>query len=65
MLKKVATVDSYDDHLIHIDEHTRRVLEYDVENESDAPFKQRLTEHINEHKKYIMQVDLNNLKEGI
>ena len=65
MLKKDCLVDGYDDHVIHIDEHTRRILEYDVENEVNLEFKNRLNAHINEHKKYTLQTNLELNKEGI
>ena len=65
MLKKDAFVSSYDEHQIHIDEHTRRILEYDVENEENNIFKERLNKHINEHKKFVMQTNLSKLQEGI
>ena len=65
MLKKDAVVEGYDDHLIHIDEHTRRVLEYDVEGENDKEFKSRLQKHIEEHKNFIFKSNLETIKEGI
>ncbi len=65
MLKKDACVSSYDEHQIHIDEHIRRILEYDVENEENNIFKERLNKHINEHKKFVMQTNLSKLQEGI
>ncbi len=61
ILKANATVSSYDNHVIHIDEHTRKLLEFDVENESDLEYKNRLEQHLNEHKKFIFKQDLNNL----
>ena len=57
MLKGAVVIEEIDDHLIHLDEHTRYVLsEYGSLNEKQ---KERFYAHIREHK----QIQANNEKE--
>ncbi len=50
MMKKEVFSEDYDDHAVHIEEHTRRLIEFDVEGETDEKLKERLKNHLKEHK---------------
>ncbi len=50
---KEMLVDEYDNHLIHIEEHTRKLLEIDSENPINVDYKQKIIEHLKMHKQLI------------
>ncbi len=60
-LTSEITVSNYDNHLIHIDEHTRKLLEFDVENEGNIEHKKRLEKHVQEHKNRLLKTNLNEI----
>jgi hypothetical protein len=51
MLRDYAEVDSYDDHDLHVVEHTRFLLSDEFRKRKDSLMKQRFCEHIAEHEK--------------
>ncbi len=58
MLSKSTRVDDYDNHEVHLEEHLRKILEQDVNQEKDVEFIKRLKEHYNEHKNRIFKADI-------
>lgn len=60
MLNKNVSVDEYDDHSIHVDEHTRFLLTID-NDEKNNQIKNKLYEHIKNHKKLDIIEKNNNL----
>jgi hypothetical protein len=44
------SVDFYDNHDVHIEEHVRKLLELDGDRLADTTYKQKVVEHLNEHK---------------
>ena len=59
---RTLTVEEYDDHLIHIDEHTRLLLTLDDDKKA---LKTKLYEHIKNHKKFdIIEQNTKNLISG-
>ena len=50
-------VEAYDDHEIHIEEHTRYLLTMDNQNKDNIE-KKKIIEHLTEHKKFLMQENL-------
>ena len=59
MLKTTVEVDDYDDHDIHVDEHLRKLLTLDKSKEN-LDYKNRLNEHIKNHKKLLFIVENQN-----
>lgn len=53
MLKEKQAVDFYDDHTLHINEHTRFLLSSEFEKYNDTDKKQNYIEHLKAHKKYL------------
>ncbi len=59
MVANELSVDGYDDHGVHIEEHLRKLLTMLPSDDSD--YKKRLENHVNEHKKQAYRPE--NLKE--
>ncbi|MBQ9782103.1 MAG: hypothetical protein IJW26_02855, partial [Clostridia bacterium] len=57
MENSTAKVESYDDHLIHIEEHTRFLLTID-NAQKKVKGKENLIEHLQEHKKFLLKTQL-------
>jgi hypothetical protein len=57
MANKIANVDSYDDHLIHVEEHTRYLLTIDNTSKNISG-KQNIIDHLQEHKKFLLKTEL-------
>ena len=53
-------IDEYDEHSIHVEEHTRKLLEGDVNFNIDSKYKKHLAKHLKEHKKFILLKDVEN-----
>ena len=53
ILNSDMLVDSYDNHIIHIEEHTRKLLEIDSENPVNSDYKGKIIEHLNIHKQFL------------
>lgn len=56
LMQTDVKADDYDDHTLHVGEHTRALLSGGEEN---AAFKQRTMRHINEHRRYLNQREEN------
>lgn len=48
--------DAYDDHELHIQEHTRFLLSGEVDGKGSAPYKARILRHLESHKKALKEV---------
>ena len=57
MANKIANVDLYDDHLIHVEEHTRYLLTIDNTSKNISG-KQNIIDHLQEHKKFLLKTEL-------
>lgn len=60
MIKREVSADDYDDHDAHIDEHLRKILS--IETDDEQEYKKRLVKHLNEHKAYIAKTAIINEK---
>ena len=49
-LSQELSINEYDDHLLHINEHTRYLLSAVFDNEANQPAKQRALKHLRAHK---------------
>ena len=57
------SVDFYDNHDVHIEEHVRKLLELDGDRLADTTYKQKVVEHLNEHKLFKFKDDKGNANE--
>ncbi len=58
MLLVDVTVDDYDNHEVHLEEHLRKILEEDVNSNKDMKFIKRLKEHYKEHKNKNLKAEI-------
>ncbi|MBQ2909105.1 MAG: hypothetical protein IJE56_04030, partial [Clostridia bacterium] len=50
-----VTVEEYDDHEIHLNEHTRYLISGEITGRDSQKIKERAIKHLREHKKFINQ----------
>lgn len=55
MLNVETEVDDYDNHDVHLEEHLRKILELDVNSDSDESYLKRLKNHYQEHKNKLLK----------
>ena len=51
LMEKDLSVDEFDDHGVHVEEHLRKLLSLDNEKLGDSEYKGRIKRHVKEHKK--------------
>ncbi|MBO5926129.1 MAG: hypothetical protein J6Q38_01035 [Clostridia bacterium] len=59
LMDKYISVDEYDNHLVHLEEHLRKILEEDVNCNSNKNYKEKLKKHYQEHKNRILKAEVN------